>query len=114
MPGFDRTGPRGGGPMTGGGRGYCMSSEWVGRPRTGWGGGYGRGRGWRHRFWATGIPGRGWWGTPPGYTAASSPEEEIKVLQEEAGYLEKELKEIRRSIDALKKQKSEDADTTNS
>ena len=23
MPGFDGTGPRGGGPMTGGGRGFC-------------------------------------------------------------------------------------------
>jgi hypothetical protein len=25
MPGFDGTGPRGIGPMTGGGRGYCSS-----------------------------------------------------------------------------------------
>ena len=53
MPGFDGTGPRGQGPMTGGARGYCV---------TGWGrdayGGYGlrrwprrgargRGAGWR-------------------------------------------------------------------
>jgi len=37
MPGFDGTGPRGMGPMTGGGRGFC--SPWGG------GGMYGRGRG---------------------------------------------------------------------
>jgi len=27
MPGFDRTGPRGMGPLTGGGRGYCMTAS---------------------------------------------------------------------------------------
>lgn len=27
MPGFDRTGPTGGGEMTGGGRGLCMTDE---------------------------------------------------------------------------------------
>jgi len=37
MPGFDGTGPRGMGPMTGGGRGFC--SPW------GLGSGYGFGRG---------------------------------------------------------------------
>jgi hypothetical protein len=37
MPGFDGTGPRGMGPMTGGGRGFC--SPW------GMGAAYGRGRG---------------------------------------------------------------------
>ena len=32
MPGLDGTGPRGEGPLTGGGRGLCMSSK-PGRPR---------------------------------------------------------------------------------
>jgi hypothetical protein len=36
MPGFDGTGPRGAGPMTGGGRGYCAV---PGVP--GWGRGFG-------------------------------------------------------------------------
>ncbi|MFA5629446.1 MAG: DUF5320 domain-containing protein [Dehalococcoidales bacterium] len=27
MPGFDGTGPRGTGPMTGGGRGFCVMTE---------------------------------------------------------------------------------------
>jgi hypothetical protein len=34
MPGFDGTGPRGTGPMTGGGRGFCVLSGTgpIGRP----------------------------------------------------------------------------------
>ncbi|HPM41334.1 MAG TPA: DUF5320 domain-containing protein, partial [bacterium] len=53
MPGFDGRGPRGEGPMTGGGRGYCNSAGrgvspqgrtlyGVGRGGTPWGGGMGR------------------------------------------------------------------------
>ena len=43
MPGFDRTGPEGRGPMTGRGAGYCAGNE---TPRfTNRGPGYGRGRG---------------------------------------------------------------------
>jgi len=72
MPGFDGTGPRGAGPLTGGGRGYCAVSlpnartgalprgyaglsgwpfsglyprRWLGR-FSGLGRGRGRGRGW--------------------------------------------------------------------
>ncbi len=36
MPGFDKTGPAGEGPMTGGGRGVCASPD-TGTPRLGWG-----------------------------------------------------------------------------
>ncbi len=74
MPGFDGTGPLGYGPMTGGGRGYCVtylgpydSRAWVGwgigRRRAFFGGGgrgwFGRGggRGWRNWYYATGLPG---------------------------------------------------------
>jgi len=39
MPGFDGTGPRGMGPMTGGGRGFCASPVYG--PRPGYGAGYG-------------------------------------------------------------------------
>ena len=37
MPGFNGTGPRGMGAMTGGGRGYCAISaeDYAGRPRLG-------------------------------------------------------------------------------
>lgn len=63
MPGFDGTGPRGFGSMTGRGLGYCAGGP---RPSYGWGG-YGVGRGgipWgggRGRAWGGGR-GRGWWG----------------------------------------------------
>jgi hypothetical protein len=58
MPGFDGTGPAGGGPMTGDGRGYCNPGVSYGpgrsRPGRSVGSGYGRGRGYRHMFWETG------------------------------------------------------------
>jgi len=34
MPGYDGTGPRGEGPMTGGGRGYCVVPEVIADPVT--------------------------------------------------------------------------------
>ena len=53
MPGYDGTGPRGQGPLTGGGRGYCVTG-WEGPVRQGFGlsrrprsGYYGYGGGWR-------------------------------------------------------------------
>ena len=56
MPGFDGTGPMGMGPMTGGGRGYCVTPEdgMAMRPRGrrffGRGGGRGAGRGYAVPF----------------------------------------------------------------
>ena len=40
MPGFDRTGPRGEGPMTGGGMGFCAVQLPAGRPVASKGTGY--------------------------------------------------------------------------
>jgi hypothetical protein len=99
MPGFDGTGPAGFGPMTGGGRGFCVEPGWRGYPRYGRGGGYGRG--WRHRFWATGIPGRGWWRAPYGYPDLT-PQEESEWLKQEAAGLEKELEAVRQQLEELK------------
>lgn len=43
MPGFDGTGPRGMGPMTGGGRGFCAAPAGsYGYPGRGYAGVYGR------------------------------------------------------------------------
>ena len=69
MPGFDRTGPSGMGPMTGGARGYCNPSQAAYGPAPSWEPGYsgagfrlgmGRGRGFsRGRSFG--------WGLRPGY-----------------------------------------------
>jgi len=78
MPGGDRTGPMGMGPMTGRAAGYCAGypvpgfmNPYGGRGfgGGGWGrgfGGRGGGRGWRHGYYATGLPGwaRAGWGAP--------------------------------------------------
>jgi len=73
MPGFDGTGPMGQGPMTGGGRGPCVSGAGA-QPLTpgyrrggfgygrglgyGRGAGFGRGgRGFRNQYYATGLTG---------------------------------------------------------
>ena len=100
MPGFDRTGPEGRGPLTGWGRGYCGASSAHDWPRfRGFGGG---GRGWRNRFFGAGMRGRFWYDYPARYEAPLSDEEELKLLQEEASYYEKELKHIREDIEQLK------------
>lgn len=98
MPGFDGTGPVGFGPMTGWGRGFCIEPGWSCNPRYGWGGGYGRG--WRHRFWATGVPGRMWRRARYDYPYFTV-EEESEWLKQEAQFLENELEAIRKRIDEL-------------
>ena len=82
MPRGDRTGPWGAGPMTGRGAGYCAGYGAPGymNPVGGRGYGLGFGRGWggrfggggwgyRHQFYATGLP--GW--ARAGYAPASGP-----------------------------------------
>jgi len=110
MPGFDGTGPRGMGPMTGGGRGFCVAPVAGARPRP-----FGRrflgrggGRGWRNMYYATGLPGwvRGGYGYPAygmGYAPDFSKEEESVMLKEEAELLKEELKAIQERLDMLEK-----------
>ncbi len=78
MPGQDRTGPTGQGPMTGRGMGPCGRGQGYGGGRGfGRGAGFGRGMGWR--------------------AAAPGPltkEEEKKLLEEEKQEIEKRLKEL--------------------
>lgn len=79
MPGFDGTGPRGMGPMTGGGRGFCgPRGGRAGRaPR------WGRGRG----GYGYGYAYPGQW-SPPGF---ASREEEMACLKSEAEALKNTL-----------------------
>jgi len=98
MPGGDRTGPLGAGPRTGRGMGYCSgytlpgyASQTAGvNSRLGLGGRE-AGRGWRNRFYATGIP--GW--------VAPSPEQETTVLKAQADSLKAQLEAILKRIEEL-------------
>lgn len=83
MPGFDGTGPLGYGPMTGGGRGYCMVPAGRGR-----GMGWGRGLAWRR-----GAPGfaRGRFARPR--RAGTAAESEADFLRREAEALKGEQTE---------------------
>mgnify|MGYP002386463640 CR=1 FL=1 len=98
MPGRDRTGPLGAGPRTGRGMGYCSGYDQAGSatPPAMWQGGigFGRcgvGRGWRHRYYATGIP--GW--VPP------TPDQETADLKAQADWLKTQLDAIQKRIAEL-------------
>lgn len=106
MPGGDRTGPAGAGPMTGRGLGLCggygapgfMQGGWM--ARSAWGGRpWGGGRGWRHWFHATGLPGWMRFGHAP-----PSPQQEKEALKDQARWLEDELAVIRHRIENLEKE----------
>jgi hypothetical protein len=119
MPGFNRTGPRGSGAVTGGGRGYCalrvvgslasgagrrmgLGRGFLGRGR-GFGDGFGRGRGKGLGFGPSCV------GTPnisgmapetPCQTALSS-DQEIALLHEQTEGVRNQLQSIERRLDAL-------------
>jgi len=101
MPGFDKTGPGGQGPMTGRGQGNCVDSRDSARPRLGGFGSFGRR--WRNRFFNSGMPGRFWGRGFAREESALSSQDEVAMLQEEASYFEKELKSIREELNRLKK-----------
>lgn len=115
MPRGDRTGPMGVGPMTGHGAGYCGG---VGAPGFMYPAGHpglarrGGGRGWRHWFHATGLP--GWaragsglpaWGAPVGPPApiatATVSGVELTSLKAHAAQLEQTLHSLRQRIENL-------------
>ena len=113
MPGFDRTGPRGEGPMTGGGRGFCNPNRLprgsfyrgfygAGRGGIPWGGG-------RGRVWGGGR-GRGrcyWWAEPyPNdfdYYGPKrpSPDDERQYLSDQLAALEDEVRDIKDRLKVL-------------
>ena len=118
MPGFDGTGPRGEGPMTGGGRGFCISnfaerraSGFYGAGRGGmpWGGG--RGRAWGGgRGWGRGM-GRGYgWGFAAPQPSA---EDERTYLADQLSALENEMREIKERLEKLDKDKDKDKNKEN-
>ncbi len=106
MPGGDRTGPVGMGPMTGRAAGYCAGygvpgyMTPVGGGFRGWGRGRG-GRGWRHQFYATGLPGwaSGGFGAAP--SPAPSAESELEALKQQAEFMHDSLEQINRRIQEI-------------
>ena len=118
MPRGDRTGPEGLGPKTGRSAGYCagygipgyMNPTFSGRDYAAGVGFFSRGRGWRHRYYATGIPGwnRETYGYPSliKYPAQPSVEQEMELLQEQADFFQKQLSSIQKRISTLQKESS--------
>jgi len=114
MPGYDGTGPRGMGPMTGGGRGFCAPGggrflrgfrSWLG-PRAGRGG-YGPGYYGRGRGFGQGVYGYGYEAFPaPGYGGVArtdtpmSAAEERDMLQQQLSAIEDHLAQIRERLQA--------------
>jgi hypothetical protein len=124
MPRGDRTGPAGLGPMTGRAAGYCagysvpgyMNPVWgrgfFGRGR---GGGFGRGRGYRNMYWATGLPGwarfGGYWpaetGVYPYGAAAPTPQQEAEALKNQVKYMQETMNGLNERIRELESTKTE-------
>jgi hypothetical protein len=112
MPGFDRSGPMGAGPMTGGRRGLCgRATGAVNPPAYGGGYGYGRGRGFRRgagRGYGRGFgAGYGGYPYPPAYGATGFPvskADEMEMLRADAEAMQKSLEAVRRRIAELDKE----------
>jgi hypothetical protein len=101
MPGYDGTGPRGLGRMTGRGLGYCASPadrQGFGLGLMGWRRGLGRGFG---RTRGMGV-GRGAYAMDPGVDrVATDARDELAELQEQAARIENQLQQIRARMDEL-------------
>jgi len=126
MPGYDGTGPRGQGPRTGGGFGWCPPGAGpasapppggvaygVGRGGRPWGGGrarcFGGGRGRWSRQWAYApAPLAPPPGVHPGAPTGLTPEPEVSVLQEQAEVLRQQLAAIQARLDELQRSSNEE------
>lgn len=106
MPGGDRTGPMGYGPMTGRSAGFCAGYNRPGYTHPGYGRGMGRGFG---RGFGRGMGrGMGWgygrfmgWG-PVNYLPANQPyDNESDYLKAHAEMLEQELNQIKQRMSEL-------------
>ena len=104
MPWGDRTGPRGFGPMTGRGAGYCAGDSVPGymNPEQGYGRGfgYGRGRGWGYR---SPIYAPIYTPYPSGIIPHITPENQLTMLKQEKEYLESEMNGIKSAMDNISK-----------
>lgn len=123
MPGFDGTGPGGMGPMTGGARGYCAvpaggvpvgpyARGFWGRGGGGRGRGFGRGFGWGRvaNPYAYCYP---YYDNPyaaPFYPVDVTPEQEAKMLKEQARAMQGEIDVINRRVKNLESATASEGD----
>jgi len=117
MPAGDRTGPMGMGAMSGRAAGYCAGfgtpgyanpvpgrgfGMGFGRGRGAWGRGHGGGgRGWRHMYFATGLPGWARFGGYPSPPPQFDPEAERQALKTQADALQSELDFIKKRLSEI-------------
>jgi hypothetical protein len=103
MPGGDRTGPAGMGPMTGRRAGFCAGSGVPGFAGAAWGWGFGRRRGYRAGGWGRGRPFDPIIAAGPPWGAAVVPDplEDKEALRRRADALQSELEALRRRLEAL-------------
>lgn len=114
MPRKDGTGPGGMGSMTGRGAGYCGGSDVAGFASAGrgWGmgfrggrgmsgRGFGGGHGWRHRFWATGLPGWARLGEAGAPRSGMDPTAEKRILERQAEALRSELEFVTKRLSEI-------------
>ncbi len=90
MPGFDRTGPRGEGPLTGRGFGCCRRGFGFGR---GFGMRFGRGRGFRNEYTYR----------YPVVAPALTADQEKAMLEDEMKILQEDMESIKKRIEQLEK-----------
>jgi hypothetical protein len=117
MPRGDGTGPAGMGSLTGRRAGFCAGYDAPGYANPvggrGYGGWWGRGgawggRGWRHTYYATGLPGWARAGIGPAYGFSSAPawskEQEMEALRTQAEYMKESLDNINQRLQELEKE----------
>ncbi|MDI3478530.1 MAG: hypothetical protein PWQ59_2055 [Thermoanaerobacterium sp.] len=96
MPRGDGTGPMGYGPMSGRGMGFCAGYNVPGCMN---GHGFGMHRGYRHMFYATGVP---------GWARFGNAKDEKSYLKAQAQYLEDQLKYIKDRLNDLEDTNDDD------
>ena len=120
MPGGDRTGPLGAGPMTGRAAGYCAGYPAPGYMNPAPGGGYGPGAGWgrgrgrRNWNYATGFAGGARGGragagglapmpyAPAPFYSEATPQQELEALKAQAEQFQGVLKNLNDRIAEIK------------
>ncbi|MBN1409760.1 MAG: DUF5320 domain-containing protein [Spirochaetales bacterium] len=116
MPRGDGTGPNGLGPMTGRAAGFCAGYSVPGfaNPIIGYGRfGGGHGRGYRHMFWATGLPGwaryntGGYHPNMPYVSTTWTAKQEAEALKDQVKLIQDNLNAINDRIRELEKLEAE-------